>query len=528
VTLRVRSKSDAPVALLLEHAETDIETLTVGRVLEWADAVPLLATDALDPELQMSTWRGPALAIHVARGGQRAEKAVAVLLEHAGARAVQASTGWVLATLPDWQCLGRIAPQLSGALWLQAAVGYGPVLELVAGEARVIAGGLLQDLVALAQEADAGQIQVLQGPTPPDLPDWRIQTTAHATELLPLGASSPLALPTLATHALTSGDTVDARFVLGDVIGKGGFGLVYAARDAARQAEVVVKLLRHELAADPTQVQRFYDEGRLASRLTGPHAVRVHDWGMADDGRLFLAMERLDGQELSALLHTLGTLDPMRAMRLVRQAALGLAEAHSKGLIHRDIKPANLFVTQPDGSEQELVKVIDYGIALDQTGRVKDNEPPGSLIGTPLYMAPEQVTGEALDGRCDLYALALVLYQALTGRLPFSGSDVMALLMARLVQTPPPLDEVARQPLPPGLAALVEQTLARSAADRPHDAEALARALQDLLTGDAAQGNWRESWTAHPQATDLVDQDTVDAALVAALTMDACAPTELL
>ena len=514
VTLRLRSKLDVPLSLLLEHADVDADTLTIGRVLEWPDAAERLPGNALEPGLTAAPWTGAVLAVHVARGGEQAEAAVAELLRAAGVRSVQRSTAWVLATLPDWAALARIAPQLADAMWLRAAVGYGTVLELTAGDARVAAGALVQELVALAHEAEPGQIRVFQAAALPELPDWTVTATPLGAELTTALRHTPLPFPTLATHALQTGDTVDERFVLGEVLGKGGFGVVYAARDTARQDDVVVKLLRQELADDPSQVQRFFDEGRLASRLQGPHAVRVHEWGLADDGRLFLAMERLDGLELGDVLKAAGTLDPVRAIDLCRQALLGLAEAHAEGLVHRDIKPANLFVTHVGAASGETVKVIDYGIALDRTGRVKAHEPVGHIIGTPLYMAPEQVTGAPLDGRCDLYALALVLYQAVSGRLPFGGSDVMAILMARLVQTPLPLDEVARQPLPAGLAELVEEALALAPDERPHDARAMADRLAAILHDAGASATWQASWQAHRGAMDaLLDAPTADAPL---------------
>jgi hypothetical protein len=509
VTLRLRSKLDAPLTVVLEHAQIEPDTLTVGRVLEWPEAAKLLPLAALEPGLAIAPWTGPLLAVHVARGGTTAEQAVANLLREQGARSVQVSTGWVLATLPDWPALGRMAPHLADALWLRAAVGFGTVMELTAGKTRVASGALLQELVALAHEAEPGQIAVHSGEAP-ELADWQVASTVHGAELVTHRKHAPLVLPTLATRPLQTGDTVDARFVLGEVLGQGGFGLVYAARDKARQDDVVVKLLRHELADDPTQIQRFFDEGRLASRLRGPHAVHVHEWGLADDGRLFLAMERLNGQELADVLKTAGTLDPVRAAQLAIQALHGLAEAHAQGLVHRDVKPQNLFILHV-GEANESVKVIDYGIAVDRTGRVKSSEPAGQIIGTPLYMAPEQVTGEPLDGRCDLYAIGLVLYQALTGRLPFGGENPIAILMARLVQVPALLDEVCRQPLPPGLAALVDQALAREPQNRPHDADAMASALENVLPPERDLATWREKWQQHRVDAAFVDAHTVDA-----------------
>ncbi len=521
VTLRVRSKIDQPLKIVVERVQVAANTLTVGRILEWPDVASLLPDDALEPGVHIAPFTGVLLAVRVLRGGERADAKVADLVRAAGARACQVSNGWVMATFEAWPAIYKLAERLQGALWVTAAVGLGTVVQLQSGGVAVASGAALQDLVGLCQDAEPGQWLI-------DDPD-RLREAARLSglQLLPIAGlraealepidrdHPPLPLPAAATRPAQSGDLIDHRFRLGELVGKGGFGLVYAARDQVMQSEVVVKLMRPELANDTTQVQRFFDEGRLASRLQGPHNVQVYEWGMADDGRLFLAMERLDGQELGELLKNEGTLDPPRALRLVAGALAGLHEAHQQGLVHRDIKPANLFIVGA-GQAEETVKVIDFGIALDLTGQIKSPEQSGSVIGTPLYMAPEQVRGQPLDGRADLYAMGIVLYECLSGALPFSGPTVLALLLARLNQHPAPIERNCAQPLPLGLAQAVDAALSHDVEARPADAEAFRRALLAVLSHMDDPAQWTRSWRAHQSAAHRL-RDAVMAATVSDL-----------
>ena len=506
VLLRVRSKLDEPLVLVLERPWKEPNTLTIGRVLEWPEIAALLPSGALEPGLDMAPFRGPVLAVQVTRGGEVAARLAGEALRQAGAQALQISTGWVLATFPTWLEAGAALRRLPGTLWLTAAVGHGSVLELTSGQERMAAGALLQDLVELALQAEPGQVRALAPETWPaqaQQPEWSLlQGEVRAVSRNPLRLPQP--------PAIQAGETLDGRFVLGEMLGQGGFGLVLAARDQVRQEDVVVKLLRPEIADDPVNVQRFFDEGRLAARLSGPHLVRVHEWGLAEDGRLFLAMERLDGRELADVLRELGTIDPLRAMRLGEQALAGLQEAHALGLVHRDIKPQNLFVVR-EGTAEEGIKVIDFGIALDRTGQVAAAEEPGTLIGTPVYMSPEQVLGQPLDGRSDLYALAIVLYQCLSGALPFGGDTVLAKLMARLTQTPAPLQRACAQPLPGGLDAVIAQALSQDPVVRHAQAAHMAAALAQVRLGAGDAQRWLASWRAHRQAAELDAMDTVAA-----------------
>lgn len=505
LTLHLRSKRAEPVALVVERAWTDPLALTAGKALEWPDVVPWLPADALQPGVAIEPFVGPLLAVRVQRGGAAGEQTVAAALKAAGARALQVSAGWVLATLPDLDSLVAAIQPLQGALWLTCAVGWGSVLELVSSQLRMAAGARLQDLVALAQQGEAGQVLVHREAA---------ARLSSVTALEPMDGQEgwtwppsldrhkpPLTMPRRPARPPAPGDLMDDRYLLGPVVGEGGFGVVYAAQDQRSGEPVVVKLLRSDLAEDPIQVQRFFDEGRMTARLDSPHVVRVLEWGLREDGCLFLVMERLEGRELAELLHELGSLDPPRAIRLACQALRGLGQAHQLGLIHRDIKPSNLFVVG-EGTDQEGIKVIDFGIALDLTGRVRSLERAGSLIGTPAYMAPEQVLGETLDGRSDLYALALVLYETLAGKSAFTGPTALALAILRLEQPARPLEQAASQPLPLGLALVVDGALAANPEERPADAQALAAALQAILATQGEACDWLASWQAHRQAAE--------------------------
>lgn len=488
VQLHLRSKLSEPLTLVIERAWLEPHTLTAGQVLQWPEVVAQLPPGALQGGLRVESFCGPLLAIKVLRGGQASAEALAALLRGGPLRALQLGSGWVLATLPAGEPLARVLHALQGALWLSAAVGWGQVLELASDELRMAAGAALQELVALGHRAEPGQILADAAASEALAPlaglQWRPLPSGEVELVALQRRGAPLALPRRRSEPLAIGELVDQQYRLGERLGAGGFGVVHAAVDVRSGQPLVLKLLRPELADDPLQVQRFFDEGRLSARLQSPHVVQVRDWGLSEDGRLFLALERLQGRELAELLREQRVLAPERAVRLACQALAGLAEAHRQGLVHRDVKPANLFVIAAD-TPDEAVKVIDFGIALDLTGQVRRLEAEGDIIGTPSYMAPEQVLGQPLDGRADLYALALVLYEALAGRLPFDAAPGLAMALARLHGEPLPLAEGCAARLPQGLAAVVEAAMASDPQRRPADAEGMAAQLQRVLAGAA-------------------------------------------
>lgn len=495
VTLRLRSKSDQPVTVLVERPWREPDLLSVGQVLQWPAARACLPPHSLGEGWSVEPCEVYAIAVQVWRGGDAAAQQLGDALMGCGVRALQVSSGWVLASLADGDGLVRACDLIQGAAWLTAAVGHGAVVELATPTARLACGALMQQLVAAAAAAALGEVRAVVSAGVKTVAGLCLQATGDGgTEALVLQRkATPLAVPAHYTRPLDSGDTIDGRFVLGQLLGEGAFGVVYAAQDQQAGDDVVVKLLRDSVADTAELVQRFFDEGQLAARLRGRNVVQVREWGLADDGRLFLCMERLHGRELSAILRDLGTLDPHRALRLVDDALQGLAEAHRHGLVHRDIKPGNLFVVD-DGGSGEHLKVIDFGIAIDRSGRVRNLDQPGMLIGTPLYMSPEQASGGPLDGRSDLYAVAVVLFQCLSGQVPFEGATPMANLLARLQTPPRDLRTCTAQPLPPGVAALVAGALAREPQRRPADAATMSADVRRLLATMGDGATWRASW----------------------------------
>ncbi|MCK6573574.1 serine/threonine protein kinase [Myxococcota bacterium] len=450
----------------------------------------------------------------MARGGRAGEACVGDVLKRARARALQTSTGWVTASFSAADDLATACEALEGASWLGVAVGFGRALELAGQDDRIVAGPLVQDVMGLAARAAPGEVLVWAperwpaSATPAAFHLASAPTPAGDRALSPGEVTGPRLLPPRpAGRPLRPGDVVDERFKLGEVLGTGGFGVVFEALDLRTGQEVVVKLLKDERARDDEAAQRFFDEGRLAARLRGRHVARVHEWGLADDGRLFIVMERLTGRELSLVLRSTGLLDPVRTLRMLADALAGLAEAHAEGLVHRDVKPGNLFVVG-EGTPDEHVKLIDFGIALDRTGAVVSMDREGVIVGTPAYVSPEQVLGRSLDGRSDLYALALVAHTCLAGAVPFVGETPYELVWARTVVAPESLAQRAPGPLPDGLAALVDATLALEPDARPASAEAMAQRVRALLSELGAPESWRAAWAGLCGAADPTERFT--------------------
>jgi serine/threonine-protein kinase len=277
--------------------------------------------------------------------------------------------------------------------------------------------------------------------------------------------------------ATDTGRIIAGRYRIEALLGRGGFGVVYGCTHLQTGHALVVKQLRPQAADDPGRVERFRREARMAAALRHPHTVRVYDFGELDDGGLFMAMERLEGRDLAAELKELGRLTPERVVRIGVAVCRALAEAHAAGLVHRDIKPANLFLSQLPG-QPDFVRVIDFGLArpVDQP-RGEALTRTGFCVGTPDYMAPEQVQGQELDGRADLYSVGCVLYECLTGEPPLRRHNTLATLMAQMDEAP--ADLLQRQPdVPKLLSGVVMRALAKQPAARWSDAEAMARALE--------------------------------------------------
>ncbi|HTQ05701.1 MAG TPA: serine/threonine protein kinase [Polyangiaceae bacterium] len=294
-------------------------------------------------------------------------------------------------------------------------------------------------------------------------------------------------------------------------LGAGGMGEVWRAEHRLLARQAAIKLIRPEADAGPEAHERFRREAQTLATLRSRNTIELFDYGITEDGTFFYVMELLDGMDLETLVGRFGPQRPARVCSLLMQACNSLAEAHAAGLVHRDVKPANLYVCRV-ADEVDVLKVLDFGLvrslaevaspastrSFEQLARELDSgvlplvklTAAGSVMGTPDYMAPEQVLGHDIDARADVYALGCVAYFALSGELPFSGhSDAMEIMLAHLDQDPAPLAERAKQKLPPKLVELVHHCMARRAEDRPASVSAVRRELAAIQFSPA------EAWT---------------------------------
>ncbi|MBM4346459.1 MAG: protein kinase, partial [Deltaproteobacteria bacterium] len=323
-----------------------------------------------------------------------------------------------------------------------------------------------------------------------------------AAELCPEHHCPTIVKATSTLEVLKPGIVVGGRYKIDRQIGKGGFGAVFLASHVATRQDVVVKVLKPDLGDDDTHVKRFFNEARASSLLSHPNTVRVFDFGQTDTGLLFIAMERLNGSELAQALkeapdHRIAA---SRAARIGIAVLKSLSEAHAAGLVHRDLKPDNVFLCKVHG-EEEFVKVIDFGIAKPtDPGNDAGLTKTGFTVGTPKYMSPEQVLNKPLDGRSDLYALGVILYQCVAGEVPLAGASPMETLVAHMQTQPVHLKDKVPG-LPRAFTDLVMQALHKLPFERFRDADDMREALEAVLPElDAAAPRVVERHTARPSA----------------------------
>ncbi|MBM4320881.1 MAG: serine/threonine protein kinase, partial [Deltaproteobacteria bacterium] len=272
------------------------------------------------------------------------------------------------------------------------------------------------------------------------------------------------------------GSTLGGKYVVIGLLGAGGMGSVYRAIQQPVQREVAVKTILPAQEERQEARARFEREAQVVARLTHPHTVRLFDYGVEQDGTLFMVQELVQGRTLTQLLRSGKPFEPRRLARLSQQVLGSLAEAHSLGLVHRDLKPDNLMLVQTSWGE-EHVKVLDFGIVKIVSGEEGGTDQltrTGMIFGTPQYMSPEQAMGAPLDGRSDIYSLGVVMHHLLTGHPPFESTSVMALLLQQVQEPPPAL------PLnvPPALAGVILRALQKRPEDRFPDAVSMAQAIQ--------------------------------------------------
>jgi TolB-like protein/tetratricopeptide (TPR) repeat protein len=275
-------------------------------------------------------------------------------------------------------------------------------------------------------------------------------------------------------HVLSKGTLIAGKYRIVDEIGRGGMGIVYKAEDIMLQRIVALKFLPAQWTADPEARERFVHEARAASALDHSNICNIHEIGEAEDQRMYIAMAFYEGKSLREKIKQ-GPLKQEEALGIAIQAATGMANAHQKGIVHRDIKPANMLITS-DG----VVKVLDFGLAK-LAGQVKLTR-EGTTVGTVAYMSPEQAKGEAVDQRTDIWSLGVVLYEMLSGVLPFKGDYEQTLIHSILQQEPERLGRL-RKDLPSGLENIVFKLLSKNPADRYQSMDELLEDLRSVAEG---------------------------------------------
>jgi len=276
------------------------------------------------------------------------------------------------------------------------------------------------------------------------------------------------------------GQEIIGQFRIVQRIGKGGMGAVYKAEQPAMGRFVAVKILHRNLASRPDLVSRFRREARAMSRLTHPNTVRVFLYGQLDNGALYIVMEYLEGLNLHQITKRQGPMALDRAARILIQCCGALEEAHNAGIIHRDLKPENILLTE-QGGMPDFPKVLDFGLAKVHDIDLQSSSPltqEGMVFGTPEFMSPEQAKGKTLDGRSDIYSLGTILYEMITGKLPFEARNPADYIRHHIKSPPIPVTQrVPELQFPPELDGFFAKVFAKKREERYQTANELAEGL---------------------------------------------------
>jgi serine/threonine-protein kinase len=334
---------------------------------------------------------------------------------------------------------------------------------------------------------------------------WRVSGFGYVTVSVSPGMAVLLAMFGTKLLYRISREAATARemgsYRLEALLGKGGMGEVWRASHRMLARPAAVKLVRAEALGVSTAqakatLDRFEREAQVTANLKSGHTVGLYDFGRARDGSFYYVMELLDGVDLDNLVRKFGPMPPERVVHVLIQLCHSLDEAHAEGLVHRDIKPANVFACRY-GRDYDFVKVLDFGLVKGGLGEGNVSlTAADAVLGTPAFMAPEMVTGDAMDGRADLYAVGCLAYWLLSGQLVFDRKTPMAVVMAHANEPPPRVSELTEGDIPSALESVIETCLAKDPAERPADAAALAEALCRIelpqpWTADRAESWWR-------------------------------------
>jgi serine/threonine-protein kinase len=279
------------------------------------------------------------------------------------------------------------------------------------------------------------------------------------------------------------GSVLAGRYEILEVLGQGGMAVVYKARQKGSDQPIAIKMLHEDLITDDNALKQFEQEEMAISRLNHPHVVRVFEIGATGQARPYIATELIEGASLESVLKEVGHLPVGVSLSIFSQATSGLAHAHQQGVIHRDLKPSNLMLIANTNGESIFVKIVDFGIAklmfLEESQRSDSKR--DKIVGSPLYMSPEQCRGENLDVRSDIYSLGCVMYKTVTGNAPFNGKDLTELLNKQINELPASFQVACPElQLPRKLESMIFRSMAKDRADRYQSMNELRRDILAL------------------------------------------------
>ena len=499
----VKNTSAKEIHVRIEERERKGAVLTAGDLLSQDDARDLLPPDAIAPGVELTTRHGVTIAVELLSNLPENIELIKSMLKSANPRLISVVNAtntdtWsdnpvpvapdttVLAVFDEAGPALQLAAQLDGEPLIAVGLAAGPVVVVDRGDQAWPLGESVERAVRALRAVGGGRVGIWLDSL--QLPKVVASMRARGDRIGRTG-DAEIALVRFAATMARDGPNlvlprknaelqgiVDGRYRIDRQIAEGGMGRVYLAHDITTDTPVVLKQLKPNLASDPWHLQQFFAEGRIAHTIRHKNVVRVLDHGASREGSAWIAMEYLNGQELADLIKG-STIDPTEAARLIAEALDGLQAVHDTGVIHRDIKPSNLFVCS-DGH----VKLIDFGIAkhIDEEDKLAND---GIVVGTPHYLAPEQVQFRNIDNRADVYSMGIVLYETLSGIVPFEASTASVVATMRLRVPPRPLPEL-RPDCPPSVVRVVEQAMQIEREERYLTAEAMSRALQSIVDND--------------------------------------------
>ncbi len=305
------------------------------------------------------------------------------------------------------------------------------------------------------------------------------------------------------------GMILDNRYRIMSKLGEGGMGSVYAAEHILLKKNVAIKVLRYDLARKEDVVRRFQNEAIAASRIGHENIIEVTDFGRTPDGSVYFVMEHLNGSALADIIHKSGFIPLKRAIPILLQITKALSAAHSQGIIHRDLKPENIVLIDK-ADRKDFVKILDFGISkmLDTSDRAEKLTAMGMIVGTPEYMSPEQAAGMSVDKRTDIYSLGVIMYEMMTGRLPFLADNAIRILMMHQTEKPARPRDINPE-IHIGIEQIILKCMEKKPEDRFQDMSEVSQALIQILSATSKPQEPKKTIAFNPQAISIAQDNDI-------------------